>query len=714
MVETGTATFKARARLMLILGEQLITDEVAAVSELVKNSYDADSPVVTVSLKDVSNPAKGEIVITDKGIGMTKETVLGSWLELGTLSKSPEDATKRKSPGGRPYLGEKGIGRLAVHKLGKKTEITTRSENSNSEFHLIIDWSQFEKARDKYLEDMSIKWEERPPTVFTKKTDAGTKGTEIRVTELQRAWTPEIMSRMNLAIEAMTSPYAGLKGFDVKLVVDDPEKPTTHTMNFVEYLSTATYEYDVEVNANGFLTGSYEFNRPDATQLNRKVAISKQILDPGFFKLDFETRKPRKPTSGPFTFRLFAWELYPGDKKRIFGESAIYDQIIRPSTGVRVFRDGFRVLPYGNRDDDWLSLDARRVASFAQHVSRSQSIGLIDITSARNPLLRDKSDREGLISNQAFSDFKQLVLDSLQEFEVLRLGDHNALNTILKRTRKGRLEKITTTIDRINELLKDVNKSNSNEVVKEIRTLLSTTQQTFDEVLSETEEPLLVAAAIGLTYMVPTHEVRRDLQQIKQLVARAAKTATNAKSKSDLDLAWRLANRGDSIVAGIANILRKGRMITIPLSRVIQDAEGLIEQRLESQSVKIETSLKPISIKGSERLLVTALLNLLENSAYWLQTVDTPKRLIRVIVDKLQDGSPALIVTDSGPGLTDDLDVLAQPFVTRKPDGMGLGLYIVERVALAHNARLRSFEQNEVKGLLSGASVGIVFPRRSS
>lgn len=710
MSESGTASFKARARVMLILGEQLITDEVAAVSELVKNAYDADSPVAEVELKNVSTPAKGEIVVKDKGIGMSKATVLGSWLELGTLSKSSDDITKRKSAGGRQFLGEKGIGRLSVHKLGKKTEIITRAERSATEFRLVIDWTQFEKNRDNFLENMFVKWEQRKPKVF--KGKRGKKGTEIRITSLQRIWTSDMMDKLAIAMDAMTSPYAGLKDFDVQLLIEDSDKPVTRNMSFVEYLNTATYKFDVKVNRSGFLTGTYEFSHPSAPQLARKVQLSKQILDPKFFKLDFYTRKPRVPTGGPLTFKFFAWELYPGDKKKIFGDTAIYDQVIRPNVGVRVFRDGFRVLPYGNLDNDWLGLDARRVSSFQRHVSRSQSIGLVDITSINNPNLLDKSDREGLVSNQAFADFRQLVLNSLQEFELLRFPDHNTLNTILKRTRKGQLEKVTETIDRINDLLKDVSKSNSSETIKEIQVLLNSTQETFGEVLNETEEPLLVAAAIGLTYMVPTHEVQRDLQQIKQIVGRAARSEVNPEIKSDLNLAWRLATRGDAIVAGLANILRKGRMVTLPLSTVVRDAEELLKTRLESQSVKIETSLKPISIKGSERLLVTALLNLLENSAYWLQTVDTPDRLVRIIADYLKDGSPTLIVTDSGPGLTEDLDVLAEPFVSRKPEGMGLGLYIVQRVALAHNARLRSFEQSEMDGLLAGASIGIVFARR--
>ena len=120
---------------MLLLGEQLITDEVAAVSELVKNAYDADATKAVVTLSHVSEKTDvGYITIRDNGHGMTLETVLSSWLELGTLSKArgPDLKPRFSESGKRVCLGEKGLGRLAVHKLGYLTELVTRGVNSNS------------------------------------------------------------------------------------------------------------------------------------------------------------------------------------------------------------------------------------------------------------------------------------------------------------------------------------------------------------------------------------------------------------------------------------------------------------------------------------------------------------------------------------------------------------------------------------------------------
>ena len=154
------------------LGEQLITNEVVAVFELVKNSYDADAKKVEVALENVSDPSRGSIVIKDAaGNGMDRDTVLNSWLELGTSSKARSGSEIRKSPGDRVLLGEKGIGRLAVHKLGHKTELISRAIKSKTEMKLDIDWTRFENSKNADLDSIPVRWKERPPEVFIEKGD---------------------------------------------------------------------------------------------------------------------------------------------------------------------------------------------------------------------------------------------------------------------------------------------------------------------------------------------------------------------------------------------------------------------------------------------------------------------------------------------------------------------------------------------------------------
>ena len=132
-------TFRPRAELLLQLGEQLIKNESIALIELIKNSYDADANLVEVEMKDINSPILGEIRIKDDGFGMTKDTIENIWLEPGNTHKKDMVNQGKRTPKGRLPIGEKGIGRFGVYKLGHEIVVITRAKNS-SEVLVEMDW----------------------------------------------------------------------------------------------------------------------------------------------------------------------------------------------------------------------------------------------------------------------------------------------------------------------------------------------------------------------------------------------------------------------------------------------------------------------------------------------------------------------------------------------------------------------------------------------
>ena len=161
---TVEATFKPRARMLQLLGDQLIRDPHIAVFELLKNSYDADATHVTVTLKDIEREDEASIVIEDDGSGMAFDTVLNVWLEPGTDYRARQRSDGKRSPQhGRLPMGEKGIGRFAVHKLGRNVELVSRSEGKN-EVVVVLDWDALEKKE--YLSEAALQVTERKPDVF--------------------------------------------------------------------------------------------------------------------------------------------------------------------------------------------------------------------------------------------------------------------------------------------------------------------------------------------------------------------------------------------------------------------------------------------------------------------------------------------------------------------------------------------------------------------
>ena len=115
---------------------------------------------------------------------------------------------------------------------------------------MTIDWTMFEDNKDEYLENIPVKWIEGAPVVFADKASFK-RGTVIRITKLQRRWTPKMMERLSYNVEAMTSPFSGLKKFNVDLQINDEEKPELQHQSLTSLLESATYKFEVTLQEDG-------------------------------------------------------------------------------------------------------------------------------------------------------------------------------------------------------------------------------------------------------------------------------------------------------------------------------------------------------------------------------------------------------------------------------------------------------------------------------
>lgn len=153
---TGSAIMRPRARLIGLIGEELISDEPVALVELVKNAYDADARSVKISFEGQDPGKPNRIVVIDDGHGMDIDTVLSAWFEPGTIKK----CTKDTSPGGRKYLGAKGIGRFAAGRLAETFVLESAAGDEEQSVFVLIDWGKF--SDESYLDEVSIDYEVRP------------------------------------------------------------------------------------------------------------------------------------------------------------------------------------------------------------------------------------------------------------------------------------------------------------------------------------------------------------------------------------------------------------------------------------------------------------------------------------------------------------------------------------------------------------------------
>jgi signal transduction histidine kinase len=697
--EKGSSVFKPKARLISLLGDQLITNEVIATVELIKNSFDADATTVTLVLQNVSNQQEGEIVIEDNGTGMTLDTILNVWLEPGTEHrKIQRDKGERTTVYKRPLLGEKGIGRFAAHRLGNVINLVTKTKDSELEVEVEVNWLMF--GQNKYLEDVPIHYMTRKPKIFV-----GEKhGTMIVIQDLKKAWSQHMAMNLAEKLKALQAPLKEKYNFEIKFVAPEfPDIEKEEKVPLEDVLATAPYSFEASVGEEGRIQALYQFRHhafADQTR-NSKIAEDIRTWDKRFALANGQYRSP---SCGSFDIRLHSWDL---------GRTALdetvsrkyYDLEIRPHTGVRIYRDGFRVWPYGEVGNDWLSLDLRRVNNPTRCLSNNQIIGTVNIASDRNPELVDKTDREGLMENEAFEDFKCLVLLVINEFENEREKDKIRISSLGEK-KELESEKTIQAIDLLKEKMQK--SDNYAQYEKEIAEV----ENAFEAEVKHTVEPIIASAGIGLANLIPAHEILLNVRDLERLIETL---------KSDLDrigVGGRITETTismleitrivEDVAEGALELThrKKGRF---PLRSAVDSACCIKEPSLRKEGINVEVIEKDkVEICGQKNLLVICLLNLIENSLYWLS--DIQNRVLRIVIDHDTNLNPRIIVSDNGPGIKrEDLPYLGKAFWTRKPNGSGLGLHVAKKAMRVNSGEVDFGFYGENPDFLVGANIILRF-----
>ena len=695
ITDKGSASFKPRARILKILGEQLITNEVIALVELVKNSYDADATEVEVVLENITDVENGKISIKDNGVGMSLDTVLTAWLEPGTdYRKRQREKGERSKIFHRPILGEKGVGRFAAQKLGSLITLTTRTNNDDKETIVEVNWKDFEK--DKFLSEVKVDWIRIKPKIFRNST-----GTLLEINFIHKSWTKSMILKVAQKLKSLQSPFEEIRNFNIKFICEDYQKIIDNIVPIKDLLEKAVYTMKGYISDKGEMNASYSFYNPAFSQLKREFIFNnEEIRDIVYFSIE---KGLRYPICGGFEFQFYAWDLDPQTMKETVTRK-IYDDFIKPHTGIRIYRDKFRVWPYGEEGNDWLELDARRVNNMRKCFSNNQIIGLIEISASINVELIDKTDREGLILNKEYEDFKSMVLSSINQFEIERRKDKNIVDNLRE---KGK--RLDDTLTAINDLR---NKMEKEDIYNTYKSLINRIEIAYNTEVTNTLEPLIVSAGIGIAYQMPAHEILIQIEGMKDIL-------TNfEKDLKFLDIGGTVAGNVPKLYSLAENIgdiadgaleLSKRKPIIFSLKSVVDFCLYIKNPELKRDEIDIVIDEQDkINIKGYQNLVMTSILNLLDNSIYWLKKVENKK--IKITIRRNEENKPQIIVSDSGPGLNrSDLPYLGEAYYTRKPDGTGLGLFISKRAMQRNNGSvIFDFYPND-PSYLSGSNIVLEF-----
>jgi len=711
MTSSDQYPFRANAHLLKLLGDELIGDDRLAVFELVKNAYDANATSVEVTLNLQGD--KPNIVIWDhEGFGMTKDDILNKWMEIGTSSKRNQNKIRTPNLNRLP-LGEKGVGRLAVHKLGSQLSIHTRAENS-PEYMITIDWPSLINQAE-YIEDTRVSITPLEEAKFFKDET----GTRIEINELNnKHWTRGDLRRLKRLLTSLISPFKTVSDFDVKLKVPGREKEISDILEADDILSKAMWTYDFIIDERGAFSSSYRFNPPvifkelvttesseDDSRLELLVPSKEEELarDPKIkdsLLLNPEDLNGIGPISGSF----YVYMKVPAVLNALGSPQQIKDYL-KEQSGMRIYRDGIRVFNYGEAKDDWLGLNAGRINMPGLKIDTGMVLGGVDLNLESSYGLKEKTNREGFDDNNTYKLFKWIVASVVEDFHQKHRNDREALTAYLK----GDIKDTSPATSRFSENIEEIKKSiKKHGLEEEMTNKVIQIESDYHQM----REVTLSSGIAGINLAVIFHEVERGVDDLNESIRQSEDYATLLKRAEHLT----------ELLEGFAPLLRRNEQKKFNIKALTQKVAKLNQHRFKHHNVIISC---PINSDESESFEVTApfgllqatLTNLIDNSIHWTSLKAEkegnefrPAIKIDSLPSWFKEG-PALVVMDNGPGFSLSAEEAIQPFKTSRPGGMGVGLYYSDKVmeTIGGSLLICSPDDLDLPEAYQGAAVVMIF-----
>lgn len=671
MPSSGNLVFRVKPRILRLLGDQLIRDANLAVFELVKNAYDADATRCSVTLERPDSPSRARIEIEDNGFGMDEEVIRNAWMVIATDFRAAQRASNFHTPRFKRFpLGEKGLGRLSVHKLGRFIRLITRVKGGD-ELIVEFDWDRLENADD--LQQANVKLVRREPETFP-----GTKhGTRLEVSRLRETWARGEVRRLHRAVNGLCSPFKGPTDFEVTLSAPGCEA-------WLEGMFTSELANQCAVyGAKGWFEGSearfdYEFRPP--VELRNQLKHRKQKVVVA--QLERKKRGERKTGAlnlsthaiGRVEFEFWMFDRDSAVLKAVTDDLKGLKDYLDENGGIRIYRDGIRAYDFGEPGNDWLNLDLRRVNTPAARTSNNQILGALRLDATKSSGLQEKSNREGFIESPAYADFRDAVTSVLTNVEAEKTKDQKRLREVLG---KGTGQKIFSRLTELRETLEE------RGVLAEVEPKL----KAVEKELEIYRDQLLHAAVPGLSIGIMLHGAEKILDELREAVRRSV----------DLGRIKELVDRLYRAMRPVTNLLKNPTPAKTSASVLIKEAIFSTELRLNRHGIQLWDGTKrgcsDFKVEGSKQMLVASITNLIDNAIHWLDVKNPSKKssdkLLLISTTTDLDGGPAIVVADNGPGFgSDDPEDLIAPFFTRRNGGMGLGLYIVNEVMRVNKGKL--------------------------
>lgn len=813
-------SFKVAAKTARLFGRENVSNAEGAISELVKNTYDADATMCLVCFiprfrsapnklmksefdrlrkihpeieefyaqqsedyerRDAAYNLKVGVVdklasglldlwLIDNGDGMTAKTIEDNWMVIGTNNKEQNATSDR----GRARTGAKGIGRFALDRLGSECQLVSSSATSEaiSNLEWVVNWDDFDAA-DKTLEDIKAVLIEDQATLDEKlrflddhppiskavsqlegKSFNWFKGTAIRIGLLRDDWHARDVQHLYTMLAELIPP---LDQRVLNLFLFDAREPSNYGVVTAEVLDDYDYKIDAEISSKGTVTITLVRNELDVDRINPDLFELDEMTDAPFDEMSFRKAELK------YTKTLD--ELFPGapdDFKRNAealgsfkvnlrfykkGAPSARDGRIYPYRafqpgprkawieefgGLKIYRDNFAVRPYGElggRAFDWLALGQRVAISPVQasrkgwKVSPQNLAGTVTISRLENAKLNDQSNREGIIENEYFATFRELVKRVIQEFEDDRSHIHYNLNRLFQSKNEAEKSKSEGA-----ETAARITKAPEKATAKDAQTLARayTAQQEEIRELRDEQTMLRALATLGTVLISFSHEMG---QLQNTMGGRSTGLSDILSSYIDRDSLMGVGGAFNPFaileeweeddkkvrqwftfaLSSIRADKRRRKKINVlqHLQKTKKIWKGFLEPRHITLTYDVVQEASELNVLAFEIDLDSVFNNLILNSVEAL--LSDRHRCAREITIKVeQSGSQVRInYRDNGPGLDPSIRDPASIFkfaVTTKRDasgqanGTGLGMWILAAAVQAYGGSFRAFGPGKEPG----------------
>jgi signal transduction histidine kinase len=518
-----------------------------------------------------------------------------------------------------------------------------------------------------------------------------------------KRWTRGEVRRLYRQITSISSPFGQVGRDDFQAILQVPDVPQwiERLPEPTELLKRAPWKYTFEFDGESFCY-HYSFRGIPGIQRQARDVEERQVSllvpppeaedDDPLFSGKAQSTSLRKVIAdmksiegiGPISGEFYVFDLTPRIAKQM-GETKLIKDFLDENGGIRVYRDGIRVYDYGERSNDWLGLDLKRVNNPTRGLSRNIVVGHISINQDSSSSLVEKSNREGFIENEAYERFRKLVLGAIDPLQREREVDRKAIRELLGEAQDPEVRSIMEPVSKIRVI------ASKNNLSGKIDPLLDRIEYEYVEMKNR----LLSTGISGTSLAVVFHEIEQGVRSLYK----------NMENHPELESIASQVEEMMKLLDGFSDLLRKKDRKPTDLKKLIRRARDLNKMRFRHHNVKlicpaVEDDAPEVMVSCSFGLTLGAITNIIDNAIYWMRAKwpneDDTGRSLYIGIDEDFDNGPAIIISDTGPGFRDLPSELVRPFYTRRPEGMGMGLYYANMVMELNDGALVFPDHSEV------------------